>query len=293
MSIKEAAINLSPHFSQNGEDTHEVIFPKTSPRELAWLDIKSGIENWRIWLLLAYQDIKLRYRRSVLGPFWITISMAITTYSMGYLYSHLFHMNVGEYFPYLVAGMLAWSLISTTITDMVDTLMTTEGLIKQIKLPYSLYVHKIAARNMLIFFHNILVFVPVMFIFPEQVNLSVSLLLLIPGLFILYFNSITYGIVLAMIGGRYRDISQIIKSFIQVIFFVTPIMWKPDVLPPAKRIIANWNPMYCLLELIRAPLVGYLPTLTTFIIVGLVTLIGLIACYFIFVSRRARIIYWL
>jgi ABC-type polysaccharide/polyol phosphate export permease len=154
-------------------------------------------------------------------------------------------------------------------------------------------VHRIAAKNMLIFFHNILVIVPVMFIFPEQVNLGMTLFLLIPGLFILYFNSVTYGLVLAMIGGRYRDISQIIKSFIQVVFFVTPIMWKPEVLPPAKRFIANWNPMYCLIEMIRAPLIGYLPTVTTFVIVALVTVIGLLACYFVFVSRRARIIYWL
>jgi lipopolysaccharide transport system permease protein len=291
MSTKEAAINLSSDLSQSRDDG--VVFPDTSPRHLAWLDIKSGILNWRIWLMLAYQDIKLRYLRSVLGPFWITISMAITTYSMGYLYSHLFHMNIGDYFPYLVAGMLSWSLISNTITEMADTLMTTEGLIKQIKLPYSLYVHRIAAKNMLIFFHNILVIVPVMFIFPEQVNLGVTLFLLIPGLFILYFNSITYGLVLAMIGGRYRDISQIIKSFIQVVFFVTPIMWKPDVLPPAKRFIANWNPMYCLIEMIRAPLIGYLPTVTTFVIVALVTVFGLLACSYLFVSRRARIIYWL
>ncbi len=289
MSTKEAAISLSPDLPRE----EAVAFPNISQRQLAWLDIKEGLQHWRIWFLLAYQDIKLRYRRSVLGPFWITISMAITTYSMGYLYSHLFHMDVKAYFPYLVAGMLAWSLISTTITDMVDTLMTTEGLIKQIKLPYSLYVHRIAARNIIIFLHNILVFVPVMFIFPQQVNLGISLLLLIPGLLIIYFNSITYGLVLAMIGGRYRDISQIIKSLIQVVFFVTPIMWKPEVLPPSKQFIAHLNPMYCLIELIRAPLIGYLPKPTILIIVTMITLIGIILSYFVFISRRARIIYWL
>ena len=118
-----------------------------SRMQLAWEDLRDSIRYWRIWLLLAYQDIKLRYRRSVLGPFWITLSMAITVYTMGYLYSHLFHVNPHEYFPYLVAGMLAWSLISTTLIDVVDTFTLSENLLKQIKLPYILYIHRIATRN--------------------------------------------------------------------------------------------------------------------------------------------------
>src|SRR5688572_12692786 len=128
------------------------IFPHITQKALAWQDIKLGLLNFRIWLLLAYQDIKIRYHRSVLGPFWITLSMAITVYSMGYLYSHLFHMNVSEYFPHLVAGMLAWSLISTNVSDTVDAFSNSEGLIKQIKLPYTLYIHRIVTRNIIIFF---------------------------------------------------------------------------------------------------------------------------------------------
>lgn len=292
MSTNEATVNSVTEVNIS-EETHEVVFPKVSQRQLAWRDIRDGVLNWRIWLLLAYQDIKLRYRRSVLGPFWITLSMAITVYSMGYLYSHLFHMKVNEYFPYLVAGMLGWSLISTTVTDTVEAFTISDNMLKQIKLPYSLYVHRIVAKNIIIFFHNILVIVPVMILFHDQVRVSWHLLMLFPGLFIIYLNSICFGLVFAMVGGRYRDISQLIKSLIQVVFFVTPIMWKPSILPPSKRFIADLNPVYSYIELVRAPLIGYPLSLTNLIMVAAMSLIGLLACYFIFVSRRARIIYWL
>src|SRR3990167_3665325 len=221
----------------NIQDEPRVIIPVFSQNQLAWNDVMEGITKWRVWLLLAYQDIKLRYRRSILGPFWITLSMAITVYSMGYLYSYLFRMPIREYFPYLVAGMLAWSLISTTITDLVDTFTNAGNMLKQIKLPYSLYIHRIIARNMLIFFHNIFVIVPVLIIFSVKLNLN--FLLLIPGLFIIYFNAMTFGIILAMIFSRYRDISQIIKSLIVVVFFITPIMWKPSILSPNKQLIIS------------------------------------------------------
>lgn len=288
MSINEATLSAT-----QGQEAEQITFPVVTPRQLAWQDVKNGLQQWRIWLLLAWQDIQLRYRRSVLGPFWITISMAITVYSMGYLYSHLFHMNMGEYYPYLVTGMLGWSLIAANITDMVDTLTGCEALAKQIKLPYTLYIHRVACRNVIIFMHNLLVYVPIMIIFHNYVKIGWNLLGLIPGLIILYFNTICYGLIFAMLGARYRDISQLIKSLVQVVFFLTPIMWKPEILPPTKQFIATLNPAYCLLELIRAPLVGYGFAPTTLVMIMLTSLVGFVLAYSLFVPRRARIIYWI
>jgi len=268
-------------------------FSTKGPKRLAWEDLKEGLMRWQVWYMLAYQDIKLRYRRSLLGPFWLTISMAITVYSMGYLYSYLFHMNIREYFPYLVAGMLGWSLISVTLTDLIEAFSYPEAMLKQIKLPYSIYVHRVAMRNIIIFFHNILIMVPILIIFHNVAKVNFCLLLLIPGLFIIYFNFICYGLVFSMIGARYRDISQIIKSLVQVAFFITPIMWTPDILPPSKRFIAYLNPFYAFIELVRQPLIGHAPTLLNILVVGVLTIIGITAGYLIFPARRARIIYWL
>lgn len=289
----EPELTASPHIHLADVEQDNIAYPRVNQRQLAWQDIKDGIKKWRIWYLLAYQDIKLRYRRSVLGPFWITISMAITVYSMGFLYGHLFHIGLKQYYPFLVAGMLAWALISTVITDLTDTFMISEGLIKQIKLPYSLYLHRVIARNLLIFSHNLLVMVPIYFIYHESVQLNTSTLFVIPGLAIIYLNACFFGIILAMIGSRYRDVSQIIKSLIQVVFFVTPVMWSPEILPEPKRFIVFANPFYSYLELVRAPLLGNIPTLFNYLVTFAITFIGMIIAWRMFVNYRSRIIYWL
>ena len=132
-----------------------------------------------------------------------------------------------------------------------------------------------------------------MLLFNDVAKINLYTLLLIPGLFIIYFNIITYGLVLSMIGARYRDIPQIIKSLIGVIFFITPIMWKPDIFSEDKRILFSLNPFYSFAELIRAPLIGYMPTPLNLITVSVFTFIGILLSLYIFPARRARIIYWI
>jgi lipopolysaccharide transport system permease protein len=287
-AIAETAITSTELLPTTGRSRDQIL-----QRKLAFKDLLDGVMQWRVWLVLAYLDVKLRYRRSVLGPFWLTISMAITSYSMGYLYGHLFHTDLQSYFPFLVAGMLTWALLSSQITDLTDSLSSAEGLIKQIKLPYSIYIHKVAARNFIIFFHNILVIIPILAIFHEVAKVNWNTLLLIPGLFVLYLNSIFYGLILGMIGARYRDIAQIIKSLIQVAFFLTPVMWNPDILPAKDWYVVTFNPFYAFIELIRKPLLGMQPSTTTIEMAAGLTLFGAIVCFSMFSKYRSRIVYWL
>ncbi len=286
---QESAMTLdtTPTFSAE----KAVDFPHISKQQQAMTDVREGFAKWRIWLTLAYQDIKLRYRRSILGPFWITLSMAITVYSMGFLYAHLFHSAMQVYYPFLVSGMLAWALVSTTLTDLTDTFITTE--VKQIKLPYTLYIHRVLSRNFIIFLHNMLVMLPIFIFFHQTVKINGYTLLLIPGLAVIYGNSFIFGVILAMLGARYRDISQIIKSLIQVIFFITPIMWNPAILPAQDRYFVIANPFYSFIELIRAPLLGQAPTALNWIITLTLSFIGMLIGAQLFSRYRARIIYWL
>jgi ABC-type polysaccharide/polyol phosphate export permease len=298
MSTKEAAITAEIIIEQSAssftkDSADEILFPCVNQKKLAWQDISSGFCKWNIWLMLAYQDIKLRYRRSVLGPFWITISMAITVYTMGFLYGHLFHMDLQQYYPYLVSGMLTWTLISTAVTELTDTFITSDGLLKQIKLPYTTYIHRVIARNFIIFFHNLLVMLPIYFLFSQGAKINFNTLLLIPGLALLYLNALIFGIALAILGARYRDISQIIKSLVQVVFFMTPVMWSPSILPAKDRIFVYINPAYSYIELVRAPLIGTAPSLLNISIILGMTLVGSLLCLKLFIPYRSRLIYWL
>lgn len=289
MSIEQ---EVSIERSNSSNETAVFASDAANSKTLAWYDFVDGLKKWRIWLMLAYQDIKLRYRRSLLGPFWLTISMAVTVYTMGFLYSQIMHVEMERYYPFLVAGMLAWSLISSLVIDYTDCLVFSDVFIKEIKLPYYLYIHRIAARNLIIFFHNILVIIPILAIFHQATQVNWYTLLLIPGLIIIYFNSLIFGLILSMIGARYRDVSQIIKSLMQIAFFVTPVLWLPDILKDSTYYV-DFNPFYAFVEIIRAPLLGTIPTLNTLYMMACVTIIGMIINAILFIRYRARIVYWL
>lgn len=258
---------------------------------LAWADLGEGLVSWRIWLLLSWQDIRLRYRRSLLGPFWITISMAITIYSMGFLYGHLFKTDLRAYYPFLAAGMLSWALINMLITDGTNTFVEAESYLKQMKLPYSIFLLRTICRNFIIFFHNIVVIVPILIIF--HIGISLHLLALIPALLLIALNAFVYGMIFAIVGTRYRDIGQIILSLMQVAFFLTPIMWNANILPAHYQFVVKLNPFAQFIELMRAPLMGSLPSHYAIASTLAITLLGIVMALCLFSRVRHRIIYWL
>lgn len=258
---------------------------------LALQDICVGLKHWRIWFLLSWQDIRLRYRRSQIGPFWLTISMAITIYSMGFLYGHLFKMDLNYYFPFLASGLLAWTLLSVTINDSTIALVDAGSYLKQMKLPYIAFILRVVTRNVIIFFHNILAIIPILIYC--HIPFGWHTLFLFVGLLIIIINGLIYGLILGMLGARFRDIGQIVVSMIQVIFFVTPVMWAPKILPDKYKFIANYNPFTHYIDLVRAPLMGNLPSIYNYIVTIGMAVLGLCLMFWMFARSRHRIIYWL
>jgi ABC-type polysaccharide/polyol phosphate export permease len=257
----------------------------------AYQDIYGACKQWRIWVLLGWQDIQLRYRRSILGPFWLTLSMAITIYSMGFLYGHLFKMDLQTYLPYLAAGIVSWNLISISLTESTDIFMHSEAYIKQIKLPFFCFIFRMIFRNTVIFLHNLVAFLPLIFVL--HIPLTWHILLIFPAMIIVAFNIAMYGSVLAVIGTRYRDISQIIVSLIQVVFFLTPIMWTPALLPDRYTFAVQYNPFAHFVNLLREPLLGQALSSNTLIMVSVFTALGFILFNLLFTKARSKIVYWL
>ena len=254
-------------------------------------EIKAIFEKWPIWYMLGTQDIKMRYRRSSIGPLWITISMAVTIYSMGFLYGHLFKVKLENYFPFLAAGIIGWTLISTLILESSNAFIESEPYIRNQESYMSLFITRLVLRNMIIFIHNLIVFIPIVFFF--HVTLSLKSLLLIPGLFIISINTVFWGTLLAVIGTRYRDFAQIITSLVQVIFFLTPIMWMPTLLPERLHWVVTYNPFNQFLNLIRDPLLNNMLQPKTVLLVSLTTVLGL-ALYAHFLGKyKNRIVFWL
>jgi ABC-type polysaccharide/polyol phosphate export permease len=254
-------------------------------------DLLALITHWRIWYLLGTQDITLRYRRSSLGPFWITLSMAVTIYSMGFLYSHLFKTDWARYFPFLASGIIGWSFLSTLLLEATQAFIESAGYIQNQASYLSLCLMRVIYRNVIVFCHNLVVFIPIIPLCHLPVG--IALLGLIPGLLCLGLNTLFWGGALAVIGTRYRDFQPIVNSLIQVAFFLTPIMWMPSILPERLHWIIDYNPFNHLLQLIRLPLFNEVPSPLTYLVALGITLLG--GCLYAWCVTRykSHIVFWL
>ncbi|TVQ85322.1 MAG: ABC transporter permease [Chromatiaceae bacterium] len=257
------------------------------PRALR--DIAEGWGQYQLWLTMAMQDIRKRYRRSKIGPFWLTLSMGIMVGALGLLYGTLFKLDVSEFLPYVAAGFVIWGLLSGLVQDGAVTFITAEGLVKQLPVPLSTHVYRDVCRNLLIFFHNIWVYVAISLWFGSFPGL-VGLLALL-GIAAIAVNALWIGLLLGLLSARFRDIPQIVASVVQVTFFITPIIWKADMLPE-RAVVLVWNPFYHFLEVARAPLLGDVPTPLNWLAVMLMTASGWLVTLVIFARYRWRIAYW-
>lgn len=257
---------------------------------LAWADLIQGCMSYPIWGMLGWQDIRQRYRRSVLGPFWLTISTAIMVGALGFVYSTLFKQTLSSYLPFIGVGLIVWTLISTIFGEACSVFIGAEGMIKQLRLPLTVHVCRMVWRNIIIFGHNAVILLIIYVLYGTGWHLN---LLTIPLAVLLFsLNGLAIGLVLGVFCTRFRDIVQIVANIVQLIFFATPIMWRPEVLGD-RGWIADYNPAYHFIELIRAPLLGEALPTTSWLVASLVTLVGLAIALTSLTRFRHRVAYWL
>jgi ABC-type polysaccharide/polyol phosphate export permease len=254
------------------------------------MELLGGFKAWRVWTILAWDDIRQRYRRSILGPFWITLSMGIFILLLGLIYSRIFHTELKTYMPFLSVGFIIWGFISTTVNESCLAFREGSRIIKQIKLPYSTYVLRVFWRNFIVFLHTIVIFVPVAIVFSVIPNMAT--LYALPGLLLIAINLIWISLVLGIISTRYRDIPPIVTTMVQLAIFATPIMWTVNSLGD-ETILAEVNPIYHLIELVRAPMLGSAPEITSWLVCGGMAVFGFALAMTLLVSKSRRIVYWL
>jgi len=140
------------------------------PAALGVRDLIEGMANWRLWSMLGWNDIRQRYRRSALGPFWITISMAIFVVLLGVIYSKLFHQDVAVFLPYVAMGPIAWGFIAGTTTEACGRFIENAGIIRQIHLPFTIYTMRMIWRSFIVFLHTVVLIVPIAVLFRPEIG---------------------------------------------------------------------------------------------------------------------------
>jgi ABC-2 type transport system permease protein/lipopolysaccharide transport system permease protein len=276
--------------SLEGNPSNEQIELGRRQRANAWRDIVEGIALWRLWFRLGWNDILQRYRRSVLGPFWLTASTATMVVALGVLYAELFNERIDDFIPFFCVGLLVWNLIASYLTEGGTLFTGSESYIKQIRLPFSMYVYRSSWAKLIIFAHNFIIYIGVLVYF--QIWPGVISLLAVPGLMLVVLNGTIVSFSIGIVSARFRDIPQLIASIVQILFFLTPVFWKPESLK-GHAYITDFNPFFHLLEIVRAPLLGNMPSTSSYLAVMLLTLINLAIASAFFSRFRARIAYWI
>ena len=255
-------------------------------------DVAQTLQLWRLVWKLSILDIRLRYRGSLLGPFWLTLSTGVMVGALGFLYSRLFHTDIKTYLPFLSLSLVLWNFLSAMTSEGCTGFTSSESMIRASRMPLSLHAARVVVRNFLIFAHNIVVIVVVFAVMHKMPGPKSYLIL--PGFCLWFVDGIAICLLLGAFCARFRDVPPIVGSVMQIAFFVTPIMWPPSIL--AHRglgiVLVKWNPFYALLEIIRGPL---LATPSHGGIWGIALGYSAVLIIFsgiMFALARARIAYW-
>ena len=256
-------------------------------------DLADGARLWRLAFALGWLDIKLRYRGSVLGPFWLTLSTAVMVAALGVVWGTLFHIRMDDYLPFLGLSLVLWgSGLNGLALDACSTFTQADATIRSLRMPFSVQIVRTLARNVIALAHNVVVPVVVFAIYdawPGPVAVWS-----IPGLLLWLVDGLAVCMLLGAISARFRDIPPIIGSILQIAFYVTPIVWKPDQIS-GRRVLMRYmdlNPFESLLQVVRAPLLGQAPTLRVW---GSALVVSAVLCtlgWLAFVRARSRLAFW-
>lgn len=291
--------------------------PAVVPSSRSWIrafrDLRDGYGMRELWAHLGWQDIKQRYRRSVIGPLWITISMGVTAVGLGVLYAVLFDQPLSTFLPYVVVGFIVWNFINGCLTEGMETFVVNEGMIKQMPAPLSVYVLRTVWRQVLMLAHNLIIYVLVVAIFfrfldvpyqmskggPVHPGLGWNTLLVFPGAALLVINGAWVALLLGIISTRFRDIPQFITSMLQLVFYLTPIIWSPDTFLYGKdqslawaRVLFQFNPLYHFVQVMRGPMIGQQVSWVSWLVVVGFTFVGWAVALVAMRNYRARVSYW-
>jgi ABC-type polysaccharide/polyol phosphate export permease len=259
-------------------------------RERARNDLRKLWTDRHIWQSLALKDIQAKYRLSVLGSIWISLSMGITAFTIGLIYGQFFGVNMESYLPYFTAGIIFWTWINMSMNESGGALVNASSLIKASNLPMVFFVMRVVQRNFIIMLHNLIILLLVWLYF--QWHLPLISLASLAGAALLFLFLVGAGTIIAFVCVRYRDVQPLVAAATQFLFFATPILWLPEQLK-VGRMILMLNPFAYLITVTRDPLLARPVAWEDWAIATLIVAVTLSLAAAMYVRYRDRIAYWI
>jgi ABC-type polysaccharide/polyol phosphate export permease len=259
--------------------------------QMALRDLRNSFGKLGLAWSLAWHDIVSRYRGSVLGPFWITLSMGLMVLGIGFLYANLFDIPLNKFLPFVALGIVFFGVMTGVINEGCDTFVQASGMLSQTSLPMLMFVWRTVFRNMINLAHHLVIVLAVLLYYEywRVANVPVALV----GVLLMVINAAWLSLLVGIASARFRDIPQIVVSIMQFAIFMTPVFWLPDRFSKQHQIILDLNPFYHLLEAVRAPLLGQTVSMHTYAVLVGMAVVGWLLTFALFARTRRRIVHYL
>lgn len=255
-------------------------------------DVRRTLASFETIVLLAHHDIRQRYHRSLLGPYWIVLGTVIFILGFVLLGSTLFKVDRQYYLSYLVCGVLLWQLIVSLLTEGASMFLADQGRLLSSATPILGILLRAVIRNLIVFAHGAPVALAVCAFNGYLTPLS---LLAIPGFVLLILALAPATLVIGILATRMRDIQSLVVVALQFLVFFSPVYWIDAAIPTGtpERLLVELNPFFHLLQIVRAPLLSQWPTLENWLVCIAIAVCGAIVAALAFVRFRGRIAFWI
>ena len=254
-------------------------------------DIREGLRRWRSWSYLAVENVKNRYRRTVFGPWWLTLQMVILIVGISIVFGQLLNNDLRSFIPYVGLGFIAFSLLSGLTRTGAEVFIAGSSTLKSTRQPLSNLVLRDVGVEFINFAHNMVIYL--LFLVIGLVPLSPKILIALPIVAVIAANGLFLGLWLGIAVARFRDLQPFITSILGVMIFFTPVFYDPNKLSTGIQIaVLSWNPFTYVIQAFRAPLIGA-PLLPSYYIgTAIFTVINVVLGLAVFTRARSRLPYW-
>jgi ABC-2 type transport system permease protein len=271
--------------------TNSVTLPSSgSPFVVSFRELREAMLLAPVWLHAGWIDVVWRFRRTRLGPFWHTLSLAAFVLVMGVIWSSILHQDPFQYFRYVAASMIIWSLVASFITEATGILVAGQSTALSMRFPFVAFACAHVWRSLILFAHHFVFYIAVIVFTLYSPGWTVFYA--VPGLLLIVANGVWMSLLSGIICLRWRDVIPATGSAMQIAMFVTPVFWPKDMLGPKLAFAADFNPLYHLVRIMRDPLLGVTPPLESWLWVLATLISGSVITCWVYGKQRDRMSYW-
>jgi lipopolysaccharide transport system permease protein len=220
-------------------------------------DLRAAFASRELLLLLCRRDVTVLYRQTILGSVWILVAPLVSALLFTVVFGRVAHLTSGgvPYFPFSYAGLLAWTLFSSSLTGASGSIVSNQTLFTRIYFPRIILPISQLAGPLI----NTAISTGVMFVLlvAYHIGFSVRLLLLPAWLGLAILLSVGVSLILSSIAVLYRDVQYVTAAVLPMLLFLTPVAYSSSNVPHSLRLLYVLNPMAAVVEGCRWSLVGH------------------------------------